>query len=88
MRFLIATALGILLTVPAYAGPQCTNEPENTWLTEAQLRGRIQHMELEIIVLEKTSGNCYEIYGRDKTGKRVEIYFHPITAAVIKSSND
>lgn len=88
MRRLIATALGIVLSVPAYAGPQCTSEPESTWLTEAQLRDRIQPMELEIVVLKKTSGNCFEIYGREKSGKRVEIYFHPITAEVMKSTHD
>ncbi len=28
---------------------------------------------------------CYEIYGFDKAGKKVEIYFNPETAAVLET---
>jgi hypothetical protein len=31
-----------------------------------------------------TTGNCYEIYGQDKQGKRIEIYFNPITGDVVE----
>ena len=32
-----------------------------------------------------TSGNCYEIYGKNKVGKHVEIYFDTKTYAIIKA---
>lgn len=31
-----------------------------------------------------TSGNCYEVYGWDKDGKKVEIYYNPITGEKVK----
>ena len=31
---------------------------------------------------------CYEIYGKNKEGKKVEIYFNPVTAAVFKEEVD
>ena len=35
-------------------------------------------------VFKVTRGNCYEIYGLDKAGKRVEIYFHPVTGKIVE----
>jgi hypothetical protein len=35
-------------------------------------------------VFKLAVGNCYEIYGRDQKGKRIEIYFHPVTDAVVE----
>ena len=33
-----------------------------------------------------TEGNCYEIYGFDKDGKKVEIYFDPVSGKPVKSN--
>ncbi len=33
----------------------------------------------------KQPGSCYEIYGTDKEGKKVEIYFNPVDGSPIKS---
>jgi hypothetical protein len=32
----------------------------------------------------KVSGNCYEIYGHDKAGNKVGIYFDAKTLAIVK----
>ena len=32
-----------------------------------------------------TDGNCYEIYGFNKDGKKVEIYFDPVSGKAVKS---
>jgi hypothetical protein len=32
----------------------------------------------------QVSGNCYEIYGKDKAGKNVEIYFDPTDGRIVK----
>ena len=37
-------------------------------------------------VFKKTRGNCYEIYGRDRSGNRIEVCFHPITGKVVKAT--
>ena len=40
----------------------------------------------KVEVFKVTTGNCYELYGRDKAGKRIEIYYNPVTAEVVKSN--
>ena len=32
-----------------------------------------------------TKGNCYEIYGLDKDGRKVEIYHDPVSGKAVKS---
>jgi len=85
MRILVAIA-AIIISSPAFAGPHCTDEPESKWLPKAEMMKRIKSMGHAIDVFKKTTGNCYEIYGTDKSGKRIEIYFHPVTGGIFKSS--
>ena len=85
MRALLAVPLLIVAT-PAVAGPQCTDLPEARWLTRAEMMSRIEKLGHTVEVFKKTKGNCYEIYGRNKSGKRIEVYFHPVTGDVVKES--
>lgn len=53
-------------------------------------RSRLQKKGLEaqgyqIKTFKVSKGQCYEIYGFDKAGKKVEIYFDPVTAAVLET---
>ena len=86
MRIKLALAI-MVISSPALAGPQCTTEPESSWLTKAEMLDRIAKASYVVDVFKKTSRNCYEIYGKDETGKRVEVYFHPIAGEVVKSSS-
>ncbi len=82
---LAATAASLLALAasPALAGPECTKEPKSKWLTEEQMMGRIKDMGFrDIKNFHVSKGQCYEIYGYDKDGKKVEVYFHPITGQV------
>lgn len=85
MRIKLTLAV-LLLSSPALAGPQCTNEPQDKWLTKSAMMERIAQTSYAVDVFKKTKGNCCEIYGRDETGKRAEVYFHPITGEIVKSS--
>jgi hypothetical protein len=38
-----------------------------------------------IISKFKQPGTCYEIYGTNKEGKKVEIYFNPVDSSIVKS---
>jgi hypothetical protein len=68
----------------AWAGPTCTTEPKAKWMSEADMKVKIATGGYKYSVFKVTTGNCYEIYGRDKAGKRIEIYFHPITGNVVE----
>ncbi|MEO1016258.1 MAG: PepSY domain-containing protein [Pseudomonadota bacterium] len=85
--FCAATICGAFLVASdAHAGPSCTSEPSDTWLSEAQMRTLIDASGYIVDVFKTTSGNCYEIYGRTDDGKRVEVYYHPITGEVIRET--
>ncbi len=72
----------------AVAGPSCTNEPQSKWLTEAQMTEKFKAMGYSDTIkkLHVSKGKCWEIYGHDKNGKKVEIYFHPITGAIVEAN--
>ena len=85
MRRIVTTmAFMAVLASPAFAGPNCTAEPKNKWLSEATMKAKIAELGYKYKVFKVTTGNCYEIYGQDKAGKRIEVYFHPITGSVVE----
>lgn len=82
-RQIAIAALFALAAGTAAAGPTC-NVPKNQWMKESDFRSRLEQQGYQIKTFKVTKGNCYEIYGHDKAGKRVEIYFDPATAAVLE----
>ncbi len=83
-----ATLTLILASSAAVAGPACTNEPQSKWLTEAQMTEKFKAMGYTDTIkkLHVSKGKCWEIYGHDKAGKKVEVYFHPITGAIVEAN--
>jgi len=77
-----------VLSGAAAAGPACTDEPQAKWLTEAQMTQKFQALGYsdDVKKLHVSKGKCWEIYGHDKAGKRVEIYFHPITGEIAEKN--
>lgn len=85
MRTLLALA-ALVVASPALAGPNCTKEPVRNWLPKDAFKEKIVAASgFKVAVFKVTTGNCYELYGRNKAGKRIEIYYHPVTGAVVKS---
>ena len=82
-RLLIAPLL-LALCGAALAGPSC-KAPKAQWMKEADFKKGLEAQGYQIKTFKVTKGNCYEIYGHDKAGKKVEIYFDPVTAAVLES---
>jgi hypothetical protein len=78
--------LATLLSSAAIAGPKCTDAPVDRWISAADMKEKIIAADYKIDVFKITNGNCYEIYGRNKEGKRVEIYFDPITGKAVRES--
>jgi hypothetical protein len=70
----------------AIAGPSCTDAPKEQWIQADVMRAKIVAENYKVDVFKVTKGRCYEIYGRDKSGARVEVYFDPVTGEVVKTS--
>lgn len=70
----------------AHAGPRCTEEQKTAWMSEDAMKAKIAAMGYkDIRTFKVTAGNCYEIYGFDKDGKKAEVYFHPVTGAIVEA---
>lgn len=78
------TTLGLMLTGTAFAGPNCAPSKEG-WKPEGEFRKELQAQGYQIKAFKVTKGNCYEIYGHDKAGRKVEIYFDPVSGKAVKS---
>ncbi|MCB1918066.1 MAG: PepSY domain-containing protein [Rhodocyclaceae bacterium] len=83
LRRLLAATIALGATA-AYAGPTCTQEPRTSWMTPEEMQKRIYDAGYAIKKFKITDGNCYEIYGHDKRGGRVEIYYNPVDGAEIR----
>ena len=82
-RNLIASALIALASTAALAGPAC-NVPQSQWMKEGDFRAKMEQQGYQVKTFKVSKGQCYEIYGFDKAGKKVEIYFDPATGAELE----
>ena len=84
-RFAIAVAVcATLVPATAFAGANCKANPKAEWLSEADAKSRIEAQGYKISKF-KIDGNCYEIYGTNKDGKKVEIYYDTKSLDVVKA---
>lgn len=90
MRYITATliAAAVLAPAAAFAGPTCTTEAKDKWMTEEAMKAKVSEMGYQKIKTFKVSGSCYEIYGYTKDNRKAEVYFNPVTGAVVKSEID
>ena len=83
MRRVIVVLALMTICGSAAADPKCTTESKDKWISESEMKSKIASLGYQAKVFKVTKGNCYEIYGLDKAGKRIEVYFHPITGKVV-----
>lgn len=88
MKLKLIAALAIVSTTPALAlaSPSCTSEPKSKWLSEDAMKVKIGAMGYKVKTFEVT-GNCYEIYGKDKSGNRAEVYFNPVSGDIVQKGD-
>lgn len=79
--FLVFTLLA--LTEMAMASPIC-DAPRSNWIKEVDFQKELKRQGYLIKTFKIING-CYEIYGLDPLGKRVQIYFDPTTGTSVKS---
>lgn len=69
----------------ALAGPAqatgkmtCNAGPQSGWKSMGSLQENLTKQGWKV-TRSKVDGGCYEVYGTDPEGRRVEAYFHPVT---------
>ncbi len=86
MKKLLLTAVLAVVAAPVFAGADCKAHPKNEWMPQATMMKNLEAQGYQIKKF-KVDGNCYEMYGKDKAGKKVEIYFDTKTGQAVKSKN-
>jgi hypothetical protein len=82
MKHIIFCTL-ILASINSLAKVECTSEPKSKWKDGEAFKKELETA-YKIKVFKVTEGNCYEVYGWNKEGKKVEIYFNPVTGEKVK----
>ena len=84
---LILMASLLTLTTQVYAKKNCTSEPKSKWMSESTFKAKMEKEGYKIRKF-KQPGTCFEIYGENKKGQKVEVYFNPVTGKIVKSKSD
>jgi len=84
IHFALAVSLVAFVAAPAFAKANCKAYPKSEWMSEGDAKARIEAQGYTISKF-KVDGNCYEIYGKNKAGKKVEIYYDAKTLEPVKS---
>jgi hypothetical protein len=89
VRFLAAGAAALTLALaatPASAtGKMTCNAPQASWKSMDTLQAQLIKQGWQVRKA-KVDGGCYEVYGTDPQGRRVEAYFHPVSFKLLLSS--
>ena len=87
MKPLVSAAIlgaACLFSAHAFAKADCKAYPKSEWMSEADAKAKILAQGYTINKF-KVDGNCYEIYGKNKEGKKVEIYYDAKTLEPVKT---
>ncbi len=88
MKLFTMILMSGIFSISASAGPNCTKELKDKWKDQTDFQESLKKEGYKIKKFKVTKGDCYEIYGWNKEGKKVEIYFNPVTGEPVKTIID
>ena len=85
---IFAMMLG-LPAVPANAsgGAHCTVTASAEWKSPADVKAAAEALGYKVRRVKVDDG-CYEAYAFNRSGQRVEVYFHPVSLKIVKEELD
>ncbi|KKL71195.1 hypothetical protein LCGC14_2097340 [marine sediment metagenome] len=87
-KLLLSTAAVLMLAAPAFAEDMKCNVPDQTtWMSQEDLTTMYVEQGYEVKNIKIDEG-CYEIYGIDANGERVEIYVDPVTGIPVDAMSE
>lgn len=84
-KLVLTTILAALSAAPALASERCS-VPGDQWRSVDELKSALTDSGWTVSNV-KTEDGCYEVYGRDADGKRVEIFFDPRSFEMVGSDD-
>jgi hypothetical protein len=85
--FLLSSSLLLSLSAQATGLATCDSGPQSGWKPQAELEKMLVEKKWQVRRI-KVDGGCYEVYGMNEKGERVEAYFHPVTFAPVPTSKN
>jgi hypothetical protein len=82
-RFALLLALAALGGIGSAAAEETCTAPQAEWQPKETLQQKLEADGWKIKTI-KISDGCYEVYGTDAAGNRMETYFDPKSFAVVK----
>ena len=73
-----AAGLTVAAAPAAATGKMTCDAPQAQWKSRPALEASLKKQGWKVRK-SKVDGGCYEVYGTDPQGNRVEAYFHPVT---------
>ena len=81
-RLFIAATLLAATAAQATGLATCDSGPKAGWQPMAKLEQMLKDKGWTVRRI-KEDGGCWEVYGLDEKGQRMEAYFHPVTLAPV-----
>jgi hypothetical protein len=81
----LATALATLASGAAFASDKCS-VPKADWQPKEALQQKLEGEGWKVRNLKVEDG-CYEVYGFNAEGKRMEVLFDPKSFSVVKAKS-
>ena len=65
----------------------CTTEPKDKWKPQAEAEAAATTAGYTVSK-SKIEGSCYEVYAKDKDGKKFELFYNPVNLELVKTQPD
>ena len=89
-----AKSAALVLAVTVVAGPamahgfdDCTKEAKDKWKPQAEAEAAATAAGYTV-TKSKIEGSCYEVYAKDKDGKKFELFYNPVDLQLVKKQDD
>ncbi len=85
---LVTAALLLQATLASAHGfKDCTTEAKDKWKPEKDAEAAATTAGYTVSKV-KVAGTCYEVYAKDKAGKKFELFYNPVDLKLMKTQDD
>lgn len=71
----------------AHGFKDCTTEAKDKWKPEKEAEAAAVAAGYTVSKV-KVEGSCYEVYAKDKAGKKFELFYNPVDMTLVKTQED
>jgi hypothetical protein len=90
----LSKCAAVIIAATFAAGPamahgfdDCTKEAKDKWKPQAEAEAAATAAGYTV-TRSKIDGSCYEVYAKDKDGKKFELFYNPADLQLVKKQDD